>query len=65
MRGAVAGMHVGVDEAGRNELSLGVDDSIDAAFEAVTDVQNFVALPCPSIPVQLHVCRTFTVRAKG
>jgi hypothetical protein len=37
-------MHVGVEEAGRNELSFGVDHPIDAAFESFADVQNPVAL---------------------
>src|SRR5215469_17963731 len=44
MRGAVAGMDVSVDEAGRNQLSLGVDDLVDFAFECFADVEDPVAL---------------------
>src|SRR5262249_21989151 len=39
-----AGMDVGVDEARRKELSLGVDDPIDLAFESFADVEDLVAL---------------------
>src|SRR5262245_52185122 len=44
MRGAVAGMHVGVDEAGRNQLALRIDDPVDLAFESFADVEDLVAL---------------------
>src|SRR5207237_9802362 len=44
MRGAVAGMHVGVDETRRDQLSPGVDDPIDAALESLADVNDPVAL---------------------
>src|SRR5262245_27434946 len=44
MRGAVAGMDVGVDEAGRNQLALRIDDPVDLAFESFADVEDLVAL---------------------
>src|SRR5262249_50863048 len=44
MRGAVAGMDVGVDEAGRKQLALSIDDPVDSAFECFADVEDPVAL---------------------
>src|SRR5262249_45718765 len=44
MRGAVAGMDVGIDEAGRKELALRIDDPVDLAFESLADVEDLVAL---------------------
>src|SRR5262245_2399641 len=37
-------MDVGVDEAGRGHLSLGVDDPIDLALESFADAEDLVAL---------------------
>ena len=43
MRGAVAGMDVGVDEARRDELAGGVDGRVDAAVERLADMDDLVA----------------------
>ena len=43
MRRAMAGMHVGVDEARRDELVARVDLAVDRAFEALADEQHGVA----------------------
>jgi len=37
-------MDVGIDEAGRKELSLGVDDLVDLAVESFADVEDLVPL---------------------
>ena len=42
MRGAVAGVDVGVDESRRNQLVLGIDYPIDATFECLSDVEDRV-----------------------
>ena len=42
MRGAVAGVDVGVDESRRNQLVLGIDHPIDATFECFSDVEDRV-----------------------
>src|SRR5262249_28370397 len=44
VRGAVARVHVRVDEAGSDELIRGLDRAVDPPFEALTDVQDPVAL---------------------
>src|SRR5262249_48391041 len=44
MRGAMPGMHVGVDEAWTHEFALGVDGAVDAAFEFLSDVEDPVVL---------------------
>src|SRR5262249_61350384 len=44
MRGAVAGVDVGVDEAGRNEFARCIDDAVDLAFESFADVEDLGAL---------------------
>src|ERR1700754_2866222 len=43
MRGAVAGMHVGVDEARCHELAARVDLLVDRTVEALADEQNRIA----------------------
>ena len=43
VRGAVAGMHVGVDEARSDQLVAGVDLTVDRALEALADEQHRVA----------------------
>src|SRR5207244_5307935 len=42
--GAVPGMHVRVDEAGRHQSATGVDLGVDRALEAPTDMQDAVVL---------------------
>ncbi len=37
-------MDVGVDEAGRNQLALCIDDPVDLAFESFADVEDSGAL---------------------
>ncbi len=44
VRRAMAGMHVGIDEARRDELVARVDLAIDRALEALADEQHGVAL---------------------
>ena len=44
VRGAVAGMHVGVDEARRDQLVAGVDLVVDCALEVLADEQNGIAV---------------------
>ena len=48
VRGAVARMHVGVDEARRDELVARVDLAIDRAVEALADEQHGVAFDTPA-----------------
>jgi len=43
VRGAVAGMHMGVDESGRDQLVARVDLAVDPAFEALADEHHAVA----------------------
>ena len=43
MRGAVTGMHVGVDEARSDQLVTGVDLAVDRALEALAHEQHRVA----------------------
>ncbi len=40
----MAGMDVGIDEAGRNQLALCADDPVDLAVESFADVEDLVAL---------------------
>ena len=43
VRGAVTGMHMGVDESRRDQLVAGVDLAVDRALEALADEQHGVA----------------------
>ena len=43
MRGAMAGVDVGVDKAGRDQLAGGVDRCVDRAVEGFADMHDLVA----------------------